>query len=76
MAFREEGRLATLGFEDTYKYGGTVLVNVTVDENGNVTSTSLKQGSPFPDINRIALTRAKQIKFSKGTEAQSGYDPN
>ena len=32
-------------FEDTYKYGGTVLVNVTVDENGNVTSTSLKQGS-------------------------------
>ncbi len=59
-------------FEDTYKYGGTVLVNVTVDENGSVTAASLKQGSPFPDINRIALTRAKQIKFSKGTEVQSG----
>ena len=59
-------------FEDSYKYGGTVLVNVTVDENGTVTAASLKQGSPFPDINKIAVTRARQIKFSKGSEVQSG----
>ena len=59
-------------FEDTYKYGGIVYVNVTVDENGNVTSAALKQGSPFPDINAIAVRRAKQIKFSKGTEVQTG----
>jgi TonB family protein len=59
-------------FEDTYQYGGKVLVNVTVDENGNVTSASLKQGSPFADINKIALRRATQIKFSKGTEVQTG----
>lgn len=59
-------------FEDTYKYGGTVYVNVTVDENGNVTAASLKQGSAFADINAIALKRAKQIKFSKGSEVQTG----
>lgn len=59
-------------FEDTYKYGGTVLVNVTVDENGNVTAATLKQGSPFPDINKIAVTRAKQLKFSKGSAVQTG----
>ena len=59
-------------FEDTYKYGGTVYVSVTVDENGNVTFASLKQGSAFADINAIALKRAKQIKFSKGTEVQNG----
>jgi len=64
--------IANTRFQDTYKYGGTVWVNVTVDENGSVTAASLKQGSPFPDINRIALTRAKQIKFSKGSEVQSG----
>lgn len=59
-------------FEDTYKYGGVVYVNVTVDPEGNVTSATMKQGSPFPDINAIALKRAKQIKFTKGTEVQSG----
>lgn len=59
-------------FEDSYKYGGVVYVNVTVDENGNVTTASLKQGSPFSDINAIAVRRAKQIKFSKGTETQTG----
>jgi TonB family protein len=59
-------------FEDTYKYGGKVVVNITVDENGNVISQSLKQPSPFPDINKIALKRASQLKFSKGAETQSG----
>jgi TonB family protein len=65
----------TLGntrFEDAYQYGGKVLVNVTVDENGTVTSASLKQGSPFADINKIAVRRAYQVKFSKGSETQSG----
>ncbi|MBG9378375.1 TonB family protein [Panacibacter sp. DH6] len=59
-------------FEDSYKYGGIVYVNVTVDENGNVLSATIKQGSPFADINAIAQRRAKQIKFSKGTETQTG----
>lgn len=59
-------------FEDTYQYGGKVYVNITVDEIGNVTAASLKQGSPFSDINKIAVAKAKQLKFSKGTEAQSG----
>ncbi len=59
-------------FEDSYQYGGTVFVNVTVDENGKVTSAAISQGSPFPDINKIALRRAYQIQFSKGTETQQG----
>lgn len=59
-------------FEDSYKYGGVVEVNVTVDENGNVLSAVIKKGSPFADINAIAQRRAKQIKFSKGTETQTG----
>lgn len=64
--------IGNLRFEDSYKNGGTVYVNVTVDADGNVTAASLKQGSAFPDINAIALKRAKQIKFSKGTEVQNG----
>lgn len=59
-------------FEDTYQYGGKVYVNVTVDVNGTVTSASLQQGSPFPDINKIAVKRAYQVKFSKGSETQTG----
>lgn len=59
-------------FEDTYKHGGSVQVNITVDPDGNVTSATMKQPSPFADINAIALRRAKQIKFSKGSETQSG----
>ena len=58
-------------FEDTYQYGGKVIVNVTVDENGNVTAASIRQGSAFPDIN-IAVKRAYQLKFSKGSETQTG----
>jgi TonB family protein len=59
-------------FEDTYKYGGIVSVNITVDENGKVIAKSIKKGSPFPDINAIALKKAGQLTFSKGTEQQSG----
>ena len=59
-------------FEDTYQYGGKVIVKVTVDENGNVTAATLSQGSAFPDINKIAVKRAYQLKFSKGSETQSG----
>jgi TonB family protein len=59
-------------FEDSYKYGGVVYVNVTVDENGKVIAKSIKQGSPFADINAIALKKAGQLTFSKGTEQQSG----
>ncbi len=59
-------------FEDTYKYGGKVIVNVSVDADGNVTNVSINQGSPFKDINDIALKKARLLKFSKGTETQSG----
>ncbi len=59
-------------FVDAYRYGGTVYVNVTVDINGKVTNASLKQGSPFEDINKIAIRRAYQIAFSKGAEMQTG----
>ncbi|MBS1730157.1 MAG: energy transducer TonB [Bacteroidetes bacterium] len=59
-------------FEDTYKYGGKVIVNVTVDANGNVVNVSINQGSPFKDINEIALKKARLLKFSKGSETQSG----
>lgn len=59
-------------FEDEYKYGGKVSVDVTVDENGNVTSAKVKPGSPFADLNAIAVKRAYQLKFNKGTSVQSG----
>lgn len=59
-------------FQDTYNHGSVVEVNVTIDENGNVISKSLKKPSPFSDINKIALKRAGEIKFSKGSEVQSG----
>ena len=59
-------------FEDTYKYGGKVIVNVSVDADGNVTNVSINQGSPFKDINDIALKKARLLKFSKGPETQSG----
>ena len=64
--------VGNMRFEDTYRYGGKVYVNVTVDANGAVTSATLQQGSPFPDINRIAVKRAYQVKFSKGSATQSG----
>ena len=59
-------------FEDEYKYGGKVSVDVTVDENGNVTSAKVKPGSPFADLNAIAVKRAYQLKFNKGDAAQTG----
>ncbi|HRH61158.1 MAG TPA: TonB family protein, partial [Chitinophagaceae bacterium] len=59
-------------FQDSYKYGGVVVVNVTVDANGNVTSASLNQPSAFSDINKIAVKRAYEVKFSKGNEVQTG----
>ncbi len=69
-----EGRRLSgnMHFEDSYQYGGTVLVNVSVDENGKVTGASIQLGSPFADINRIAIKRAYQVSFTKGTSSQSG----
>jgi len=59
-------------FQDAYKYGGKVSVDVTVDENGSVTSARVKPGSPFADLNAIAVKRAYQLKFNKGDTPQSG----
>ncbi len=59
-------------FQDQYKYGGKVSVDITVDENGNVTSAHVKPGSPFADLNAIAERRARQLKFNKGNVAQTG----
>ena len=59
-------------FQDQYKYGGKVSVDITVDENGTVTSAKVKPGSPFADLNSIAEKRARQLKFNKGNTPQSG----
>lgn len=59
-------------FQDQYKYGGKVAVDVTVDENGTVTNARVKPGSPFADLNAIAVKRAYQLKFNKGTASQTG----
>ena len=59
-------------FQDAYKYGGKVSVDITVDENGTVTSARVKPGSPFADLNSIAVKRAYQLKFNKGSVPQSG----
>jgi len=59
-------------FQDQYKYGGKVAVDITVDENGTVTSARVKPGSPFADLNTIAVKRAYQLKFNKGNTVQSG----
>jgi TonB family protein len=59
-------------FQDQYKYGGKVSVDVSVDENGTVTSARVKPGSPFADLNSIAVKRAYQLKFNKGDTPQSG----
>jgi TonB family protein len=66
-------RIATAArFQDQYKYGGKVSVDVTVDENGTVTNAKVKPGSPFSDLNVIAEKRAYQLKFNKGSTPQSG----
>lgn len=59
-------------FQDQYKYGGKVSVDVTVNENGTVTNAKVKPGSPFSDLNSIALKKAYQLKFNKGTATQTG----
>lgn len=59
-------------FQDQYKYGGKVAVDVTVDANGTVTNAKVKPGSPFADLNSIAVKRAYQLKFNKGTTPQTG----
>lgn len=59
-------------FEDSYSHGGTVMVRVTVDENGRVTDASLDLPSGNPEIDQIAVRRAKQVTFSKGTSVQTG----
>ncbi len=61
-------------FEDEYKNGGKVYINVSVDANGNVTSASVRlQGSsPFTDLQSIAKQRALQLKFNKTDAAQTG----
>lgn len=59
-------------FQDQYKYGGKVSVDITVDENGTVTNARIKPGSPFPDLNSIAVKRAYQLKFNKGDTPQTG----
>jgi len=66
-------RLASAArFQDQYKYGGKVAVDITVDESGTVTSARVKPGSPFADLNTIAIKRAYQLKFNKGGTVQSG----
>lgn len=58
-------------FKDSYDHGGTVMVDVTVDASGNVTSATARP-SGNPELNPIAEKEAKLIKFTKGTSDQNG----
>ncbi|HVX52063.1 MAG TPA: TonB family protein [Chitinophagaceae bacterium] len=59
-------------FEDSYSHGGTVLVRVTVDENGKVTNAVIDLPSGNPEIDQIAVRRARQVTFTKGNGVQTG----
>jgi TonB family protein len=65
-------KVGNFHFEDSYSHGGTVLVRVTVDENGRVTDASLDLPSGNDEIDRIAVRRARQVTFSKGPGVQTG----
>lgn len=48
--------------------GGRVLVSCTVDENGSVVSTSIKQSSGHPDLDKAAINAVNKWKFKPGTK--------
>lgn len=49
--------------------GGRVLVSCTVDTNGQVAATSIKQSSGHPDLDKAAINAVNKWKFKPGTKA-------
>lgn len=46
--------------------GGRVLVAVTVDENGDVVATNIRQSSGHPDLDKAAVNAVNKWKFKPG----------
>ena len=62
-------------FQDDFSENAKVYVDVTVDASGKVLSASINpRGTTTTNANirKIATTKALQIKFTPGTEEQSG----
>jgi len=59
---------------DNVPIEGTIVVDIVVDEAGNVTNASIGAGTNIGDIRvrNAALEAAKKTKFSKGTRAEIG----
>jgi len=49
--------------------GGRVLIACTVDEAGRVVSTTIKQSSGHPDLDKAAINAVNKWKFKPGTRA-------
>ena len=62
-------------FEAEFREGGTVVVRVTVDRDGNIVNKFVKSSSN-PQLTRLALEKLSKAKFSKsgGTEPQQFGD--
>ncbi len=56
-------------FEAEFREGGKVVVQVTVDREGNITDAKIKS-APNPELSRIALQKIKQARFSKITSGE------
>lgn len=62
-------------FNDEFEEDAKVAVNVVVDANGNVIEATINPkgtSATQPKTKQVALRRAREIKFNKGTETQSG----
>ena len=57
---------------DTSQETGKVVVEIVVDKNGNVTSTSIERGTTTSNahLQQLALKAARETKFSPGTTGQ------
>jgi outer membrane biosynthesis protein TonB len=56
-------------FEAEFKEGGTVVVRVTVDKEGNIVDKYVKSSSA-PQLTRLALDKLARAKFSKTTGSE------
>jgi TonB family protein len=69
-------KLAKVTYEDNYKNGGKVFVEITLSASGKVTDAVVVNrpgGSPFMDLKRIAVKRAKELPpFGPGPEGEKG----
>jgi protein TonB len=56
--------------------GGRVLVACTVDESGRVSSTTIKQSSGHPDLDKAAINAVNKWKFKPGTRGGKAVKSN